>query len=149
MWIVAAVIIGLVVVAIAFGAVGREVVRLSNAEPRPTFEVETAVLWMGDHLDETVTSQISYDELTQLVEEAVRQLRSMNLVVTQRTARGDKLGETDVDLTSGQRLSLDQLAEALEPAASEIGVDPSFVGPICAVIFEYLEAIGAIGPQAA
>ena len=67
-------IAAVVVFAIAAVAIGREARRLDNEPPRPVFDVDEAVEWIGDRLPVEVASQLSHDDVRQILHWSLDQI---------------------------------------------------------------------------
>ena len=62
------VLAGLVIFVIAAVAVGRETSRLSQAPPRPVFDMDEAVEWIADRLPFEISAELSHDDVRQIVQ---------------------------------------------------------------------------------
>lgn len=124
-----AVVGALLVFVLAAVVVGREVSRLAAAPPRPVFDVDEAVVWIGERLPDEVAGQLSHAELRCILLWSVEHLAA--LAAEDRTAEEDE--------TFGY--VLDRAAEAEEPWG------PTEVKVVLDAQATYLEIIGAAGRQ--
>lgn len=140
MAIAISVLVILLVMAVAAGAIGREARRLDALPPRAVFDLEEAVLWVADHLPDDVTAQLSYDEVRQILDHSLDHLRGLGLAG--RTTGEPVEGEVVVD-------EADAVAAVVE-RTSQAGMDvsPYQVQAVLAVQMAYLQAISAVGPPA-
>src|SRR5215217_5921723 len=59
---------------IAAVVVGREARRLDEESPRPVFDVDEAVAWVGERLPFEVAARLSHDHLRTILERSLEQL---------------------------------------------------------------------------
>ena len=127
----AIVLIALTVVAvfvIAAIAIGREGARLHGQSPRPVFDMDEAVEWVGDRLPFDVGAELSHDD--------VRQILQWSLDHLQVGANDEVLVVAEETLAYVQVRARDA-GFAWTEAQIEIVLDTQAA---------YLEAIGAMGP---
>ena len=74
MVIVFGLLAAVLVFVIAALVVGRETRRLDAEPPRPVFDVDEAVEWIGDRLPFEVSSQLSHDDVRQILHWSLDQL---------------------------------------------------------------------------
>jgi hypothetical protein len=131
------VVAGVLVVAIALVAVGREAFTLGAQPKQAHFDLEEAVKYVADRLPDEVTARLSYDDVRSLLRWHLEYLRDRGAPVRRDQAtRGGPvvveddegiafvLGRADVD---GLDVTDTEVAEVLDAELS------------------YFEAIGAIG----
>lgn len=129
MVLVLIVLAGLVIFVIAAVAIGRETGRLAVQSPRPVFDMDEAVEWIGERLPFEVSAQLSHDDVRQIVQwsldhlsvradEEVLVVDDETLAYVQVRARG-----------AGHTWTEQQIQSVLD------------------VQLQYLEAIGAAGPE--
>jgi len=126
--------------AIAALVVGREARRLDAAPPRAVFDPDEAVEWVANHLPFEVSAILSRDEVRQILSWNLEYFRSKGVSgngSTPHAAAPIVVGgaETvayvlDRAARSGQDFTPDQVLAVLDAQMS------------------YLEAIGAVGPEA-
>ena len=74
MVIVFGILAAVIVFAIAAVAIGREARRLDDQPPRPVFDVDEAVEWIADRLPLEVASQLSHDDVRQILHWSLDQI---------------------------------------------------------------------------
>ena len=128
----AIVLIALAVVAvfvIAAVTIGRETSRLAEQSPRPVFDMDEAVEWIGDRLPLEVSAQLSHDDVRQIVQWSLDHLAVSPddevLVVDEET-----LAYVQVRARDGRHEWTEHQIRA-----------------VLDVQLAYLEAIGAAGPE--
>ena len=118
----------LVVFVIAAVVIGRETRRLAEDSPRPVFDVDEAVEWIGDRLPFEVSASLSHDDVRQILRWSLDHLA----------------------VTPGEEvLVVDEEALAYVQVRARDGGFDWTEGEIQAVLdgqLAYLEAIGAVGP---
>jgi hypothetical protein len=136
--VIIGVVVTAVVLAIAAGAVGREARRLDALPPRAVFDIDEAVEWVADHLPEEVTAVLSYDEVRQLLEWTIEELRGLGVA--------GKTGEPVPDeIVVDERTITERMVARVADAGLEI--TPFQVQQVVAAQLGYLEAVSAIGPE--
>ena len=127
----AIVLIVLTVVAvfvIAAVAIGREGARLHGQSPRPVFDMDEAVEWIGDRLPFEVSAELTHDDVRQIVQWSLDHLQvgadDEVLVVADETVAYVQVRARDAGFGWTER----QIETVLDTQAA------------------YLEAIGAMGP---
>ena len=124
-----AVLAGVIVFVIAAVAIGRETRRLDAEPPRPVFDVDEAVDWIGDRLPFEVSAVLSHDDVRQILRWSLDQLAVRV--------------EDEVLVVDDEAIAYVQVR------ARDAGFDWS-EGQIQAVLereVDYLRAIGAIEPE--
>jgi hypothetical protein len=112
----------LIVFCIAAVLVGRETRRLDGQPPRPVFDVDEAVSWIGERLPFEVAAELSHAELRRILLAAVDWFRL--LAIEDRIAAED---------------------ESVEHVAAVVGLDRRHVRRVLREQAEYLQVIGATG----
>lgn len=74
MVLVLIVLAGVVIFVIAAIAIGRETGRLAVQSPRPVFDMDEAVEWIGERLPFEVSAELSHDDVRQIVQWSLDQL---------------------------------------------------------------------------
>ena len=128
------------VFAIAAAVIGREARRLDAVPPRPVFDLDDAVTWVADRLPFEVSAVLSHDDVRRIIDWNLEFFRtkgvSGNGHSTETAGPVVVAGAETVDYVLaradqfGQRYTAQQVHAVLDAQ------------------MEYLEAIGAIGPEA-
>lgn len=136
--VVALVVLALgLVVAIAFYAVGREVVLLENRVAPSVYEVEEAIPYVADRLPDDVTARISMDDVRWVLRVDAEELEA---ATAEAVAAGEVDEVIDPDGAVGR-----VLARVSEERSD---LDDTDVVAVLDARLAYLEAIGAIGTAA-
>ena len=141
MAIVFVVLIGVLVFVIAAVAVGRETGRLDQQPPRPVFDMDEAVEWIGDRLPFEVAAEISHDDVRQILLWSLELYRASTL---SSNGHGPEAGsERDVVVGEAETLAfvMERAGEAGRPWTTEQ------VRAVLGQQLAYLEAIGAVNPE--
>lgn len=134
----------LVALAIAFAVaavvVGREARRLDAEPPRPVFDPDEAVEWVANHLPFHVSAVLSHDDVRQILDWNLQYFRSKGVSGNGSTPH---IGSPIV--VGGAETVAFVLDEA-----NRAGRDytPDQVNAVLEAQMSYLEAIGAVGPEA-
>jgi hypothetical protein len=137
--------IGLMLFLLAAVVIGRESHRLDAIAPRAVYEPEEAVEFVADQLPIDVQAHLTYEELRGLLVAHMRWLHAKGLQPDDVVDRRQDLTEAPVvveDVTAVGYLI--GVAEA-----SDIEVDDVAVAIVVDAHLAYLDAIGAVGPEAA
>lgn len=126
-----AAVAAVIVFVIAAVVIGRETGRLAGAPPRPVFDLTEATAWVADRLPDGLSARLSYDDVRSLLAFGVEHLSS---------GAGDETivvadAETSAYVLERATLAGIDVTEADVDAVLDLEVD-------------YLEVIGAAGPQA-
>lgn len=138
------VLVAVLVLAVAFAAVGREARRLDAVPPRTVYDLDEAVEHVADRLPDDVTDHVSYDD--------VRSVLAWNLdLLAERGAAEQGLAPAEADdlgiVATDEELAA-FLAERTADDVATAELSPRDVAAILAGNLAYLRAIGAIGPEA-
>lgn len=128
------------VFAIAAVVIGREARRLDAVPPRPTFDLDEAVDWVANNLPFEVSAVLSHDDVRQIIDWNLEYFRSKGVSGNGRSAH------TDGPVVVGGAETVDYVLAR----AQSLGA-PYTASQVHAVLdaqMTYLEAIGAVGPQA-
>ena len=138
------VIYGVIVVAIVFAiaavVVGREARRLDAVPPEPTFDLDEAVQWVARNLPFEVSAVLSYDDVRRIIDWNLEYFRMKGVSGNGHSARPDG------PVVVGGAETVDYVLTRAEASGS-----PYTATQVHAVLdaqMTYLEAIGAIGPEA-
>jgi hypothetical protein len=140
-----AVVAGLLTFAIAAGTIGREAHRLDAVAPRAVYNLDEAVDFVADRLPPESQARLTPPEVESLLIAHLQWLHEQGL-------QPDKAVDRRQDITDREVvISDDALVAYLLGAADEAGVelldDVDAVNVVDAHL-AYLDAIGAVGPQA-
>lgn len=134
----------LVALAIAFAVaavvVGREARRLDAEPPRPVFDPDEAVEWVANHLPFEVSAVLSHGDVRQILDWNLQYFRSKGVSGNGSTPHAD------APIVVG---GAETVAYVLDQATRQ-GSDftPEQVHAVLDAQMSYLEAIGAVGPEA-
>jgi hypothetical protein len=128
-----------VVLAIGVVTIGRVVGRLAVAPPTSVFDEDEAVEWIADRLPVEVASQVTHDEVRQLV------TWHLDFLVEEGIATEVAYADAPDDVVVGED---DGLAYVIGQASeAQLDLDDAHIATVLDTERQYLEAIGAIGPQ--
>jgi hypothetical protein len=133
-------IVAAVVFAIAALVIGREARRLDAVPPRPVFDMDQAVLWVADHLPFNVSAVLSHDDVRKIIDWNLEYFRTKGVSGNGSSAHTEGPvvvgGAETVDWVLGRAKALGTTYTAAQ------------VHAVLDAQMTYLEAIGAIGPEA-
>ena len=143
---VAAVLIvlaAIAVFAIAAAVIGREAHRLDAVAPRAVYELEEAVAYVADAVPPTAQARLTHDDVRSLLRMHLRLLHEKGLQPTVAEDQVQDIAEPVVLDDTG-------LVGFLIGRAEQAGldVDDADVAWVVDAHLAYLDAIGAVGPQA-
>jgi hypothetical protein len=129
-----------IVFAVAAVVVGREARRLDAEPPRPVFDPDEAVEWVANHLPFEVSAVLSHDDVRRILDWNLQYFRSKGVSGNGSTPH------LDAPIVVG---GAETVAYVLERAA-QTGSDftPEQVHAVLDAQMSYLDAIGAVGPEA-
>ncbi len=140
MVILFAVVVAAVVFAIATLVIGREAHRLDSVPPRPVFDINEAVTWVASHLPFEVSAVLSHDDVRRIIDLNLEYFRTKGV-------SGNGSGpHVEGPVVVGGAETVDWVlarAETLGTSYTAIQVHA-----VLDAQMSYLEAIGAIGPEA-
>lgn len=142
MVIAAAVVTMLIVFAIAAGAVGREAQLLDAVPARPVFDPDEATTWIAEHLPSQVTASLSYDDVHLIVDWTLALLRRSAGVAS----TSGEVPDAGRDVVVDEDQAVDYVAG--EAASAHLNFQRDEIRTVIAATLEYLEVIGAVGPEA-
>jgi hypothetical protein len=129
-----------IIFALAAVVIGREARRLDAVAPNPTFDMDEAVEWVAEHLPFEVSAELSHDDVRRIIDWNLEFFRikgvSGNGHATVTESPVVVVGAETVDYV---------LAKAKDAGSPYTAVQ---VHAVLDAQMTYLEAIGAIGPQA-
>jgi hypothetical protein len=134
-------VIGLVAVfAIAAVVIGREAHRLDAVPPRPVFDMDEAVAWVAEHLPFEVSAVLSHADVRNIIDWNLEYFRSKGVSGNGSSPRHD----TQVVVGGAETVDW-VLAKAQQQGSSFTAAQ---IHAVLDAQMTYLEAIGAIGPEA-
>jgi hypothetical protein len=129
-----------VVFVIAAVVIGREARRLDAVPPRPVFDLEEAVAWVADHLPFEVSAVLSHEDVRNILDWNLEFFRS-------KAASGNgSSSHAEDQVVVSEAESVEFVLTRSASAGS--AYTPAQVHAVLDVQRTYLEAIGAIGPEA-
>jgi hypothetical protein len=138
--IVYGIIVAAVVFSIAAFVIGREARRLDAVPPRPVFDMDAAVSWVADHLPFEVSAVLSHGDVRRILDWNLEYFRTKGV-----SGNGSSVhiegpvvvgGAETVDWVLGRAQAIGTTYSAAQ------------VHAVLDAQMMYLEAIGAIGPEA-
>ena len=139
-----AVVFAVLVLALVFGiaaaVIGREARRLDAVPPNPVFDLNEAVSWVAEHLPFEVSAVLSHDDLRQIIDWNLEYFRTKGVSGNGHSA------QTEGPVVVGGAETVDYVLHRAQATGS-----PYTAAQVHAVLdaqMTYLEAIGAIGPEA-
>ena len=138
------VIYGAVAVAIVFViaavVIGREARRLDAVPPRPTFDLDEAVAWVADNLPFDVSAVLSHDDVRRIIDWNLEYFRSKGVSGNGSSAHSEG------PVVVGGAETVDYVLARARSMGSPY--TPAQVHAVLDAQMTYLEAIGAVGPEA-
>ena len=138
------VILAFVAAAIVFGiaavVIGREARRLDAVPPNPVFDLDEAVQWVAEHLPFEVSAVLSYDDVRRIIDWNLEYFRSKGV-----SGNGSGPHVAGPVIVGGA-----ETVDYVLVKAQTVG-ETYTAAQVHAVLdaqMTYLEAIGAIGPEA-
>ncbi|MGH9154636.1 MAG: hypothetical protein ACRD1K_02005 [Acidimicrobiales bacterium] len=125
---------------IAAVVIGREARRLDAVPPQPAFELEEAVDWVADHLPFEVSAVLSHDDVRRIIDWNLEFFRLKGV-----SGNGHSPAPTGPVVVGGAE-TVEYVLVRAEAAGTPY--TPPQVHAVLDAQMEYLEAIGAIGPEA-
>jgi hypothetical protein len=134
--------IGLVAIfAIAAVVIGREARRLDAVPPRPVFDMDEAVAWVAEHLPFEISAVLSHADVRNIIDWNLEYFR------TKGVSGNGSTPHLDSQVVVGGAETVDWvMAKAVQNGATFTAAQ---VHAVLDAQMTYLEAIGAIGPEAA
>jgi hypothetical protein len=129
-----------IVFVLAAVVVGREARRLDAVAPRPTFDLDEAVEWVAENLPFEVRASLSHDDVRQIIDWNLEYFRMKGV-----SGNGHSAVPDGPVVVGGA-----ETVEYVLTRAESIGslYTPPQVHAVLDAQMSYLEAIGAIGPEA-
>jgi hypothetical protein len=127
------------VFAIAAAVIGREARRLDAVPPRPTFDLDEAVAWVAEHLPFEVSAELSHDDVRRIIDWNLEFFRLKGV-----SGNGHAVPSEGPVVVGGAETVDYVLARARQVGAEYTAPQ---VHAVLDAQMNYLEAIGAIGPE--
>ena len=120
--------------------VGREARRLDAVAPQPTFDLEEAVQWVANNLPYEVSASLSHDDVRRIIDWNLEYFRMKGVSGNGHSA------SSEGPVVVGGAETVDWVLQQ----AGKLGTPytPPQVHAVLDAQMSYLEAIGAIGPEA-
>jgi hypothetical protein len=134
-FIVLAVVVIFVIAAVT---IGRETSRLDTQPPRPVFDMDEAVEWIGDRLPFEVGAELSHDDVRQILRWSLEHYRASTL-----SSNGHGT-EHDTPVVVGEAETLGYVLDRAREAGTTWTTTQ--IQAVLSAQLAYLEAIGAMGP---
>jgi hypothetical protein len=138
MVIVFVVLAVVVVFVIAAVAVGREAGRLDAQPPRPVFDMDEAVEWIGDRLPFEVGAELSHDDVRVILQWSLEHYRASML-----SSNGHGPDHPGAEVVVGEAETLAHVLERTRATGRTWATN--HVRAVLDAQLAYLEAIGALG----
>jgi hypothetical protein len=129
-----------IVFAVAAVVIGREARRLDAVPPNPTFNLDEAVAWVADRLPYEVTAVLSHGDVRQIIDWNLEYFRTRGVSGNGHTT------EIDGPVVVGGAETVDYVLHRAQSQGIEF--TPAQVHAVLDAQMSYLEAIGAVGPEA-
>jgi hypothetical protein len=126
--------------AVAAAVVGREARRLDAEPPRPVFDPDEAVEWVANHLPFEVSAVLSHAEVRQILDWNLQYFRAKGVSANGSTPH------LDSPIVVGGAETVAYVLDQANRIGSEF--TPEQVHAVLDAQMSYLEAIGAVGPEA-
>ena len=138
-----------VVLVIAFVALGQVIGRLEDERPPAVFEVVAAVDWIADRLPDEVTARLSYDDVGRIVGWHLDWFNDVGVA----SRHGEELAGDDMvsdGAVAVEEVAVDAIvarAIAEAEASPDSAIDAVDVVCVLDLQMRYLAAIGAVGDE--
>ncbi|MEY2569211.1 MAG: hypothetical protein QOE35_3740 [Actinomycetota bacterium] len=129
-----------IVFAIAAIVIGREARRLDAVPPQPVFDLDEAVDWVAEHLPFEVSAVLSHADVRQIIDWNLEYFRSKGV-----SGNGHD-PHVEGPVVVGGAETVDYVL--LRAQSHGAPYTPAQVHAVLDAQMSYLEAIGAIGPEA-
>ena len=129
-----------IVFAIAAVVIGREARRLDARPPNPTFDIDEAVAWVADRLPFEVSAVLSHGDVRQIIDWNLEYFRTRGV-----SGNGHSTQVEGMVVVGGAE-TVDYVMHKARLVGAEF--TPAQVHAVLDAQMSYLEAIGAVGPEA-
>jgi hypothetical protein len=138
----------LVALALAFAVaaivVGREARRLDAVPPRPIFDPDEAVEWVANHLPFDVSAVLSHEDVRRILDWSLQYYRSKG--VSGSVSGNGSAPHLETPIVVGGAETAAYVLDQVVRSGSEFTAEQ--VHAVLEAQMGYLEAIGAVGPEA-
>ncbi len=138
----------LVVLVIAFVALGRSVGQLATERPPAVYELPAAVQWIAQRLPEEVTARLSYDDLSRVLGWHLDWFTEAGVA----SRYGEEIGGTDIvheGAVAVEEAAVDAVvARSIAEARRGQEIEPVDIVCVLDLQMQYLTKIGAVGTEA-
>jgi hypothetical protein len=135
---------GALVLAVVFATaaivIGREARRLDAVAPNPVFNIDEAVAFVADALPFDISAVLSFDDVRRIIDWNLEYFRTRGV-----SSNGHSV-ELEGPVVVGGADTVDYVLHQAERAGVEL--TPLQVHAVLDAQMQYLESIGAIGPEA-
>lgn len=139
-----AVVWGALVIALVLGiaavVIGREARRLDAVPPSPVFDVTRAVEWVAEHLPFEISAVLSHDDVRRILDWNLEYFR------TKGVSGNGNSAHVEGPIFVGGAETVEYVLEKSEAGGQ--GYTSAQVHAVLEAQMSYLDAIGAIGPEA-
>jgi len=129
-----------VILAIAAAVIGREAHRLDAEAPRVVFDPDEAVEWVANHLLFEISAELSHADVRQVLDWNLEYFKSKGVSANGSTPH------IDTPIVVGGAETVDYVLNRAR--LSDVPLTSPQAHAVLEAQMGYLEAIGAIGPQA-
>ena len=140
MTIVFGILVVALVLTIAAVVIGREARRLDAVPPTPVFEIEQAVDWVADHLPFEVSAELSHDDVRRIIDWNLEYFR------TKGVSGNGNSAHVEGPIFVGGAETVEYVLGKSEAIGAHYTSEQ--VHAVLEAQMTYLDAIGAIGPEA-
>jgi hypothetical protein len=131
------------VVAIAFVAIGQVVGRMADERPLAVYDLNEAALWIGDRLPEEVTARLSYDDVGRVLGWHLDWFNEVGV----SSRYGEELAGPQVRRDGAVAPQDEAVDVVVARSLAENGPEPVDIVCILDLQMQYLVAIGALGEE--
>ena len=128
------------VFAVAAVVIGREARRLDAVPPNPLFNIDEAVEWIADRLPFEVSAVLSHGDVRQIVDWNLEYFR------TRGVSGNGHSTHVEGPVVVGGAETVDYVLHKAQALGAEF--TPAQIHAVLDAQMSYLEAIGAVGPEA-
>ena len=132
------------VVLIAFVAIGQVVGRLATERPPAVYDINDAMIWIGDRLPEEVTARLSYEDVGRVLGWHLDWFNEVGV----SSRHGQELAGEEVRKDGAVAPQDEAIDAVVARSLAENGPEPVDIVCILDLQMSYLVAIGAVGGEA-
>ncbi|MFV1989405.1 MAG: hypothetical protein ACC652_01535 [Acidimicrobiales bacterium] len=134
MEVVLAAIVLVIVFVIAAWAIGREARRLGAVRYVPTYRLDEAVAYVGDHLSDGASAELTYEQVREILRWHLDFLQTQQIAARQMDASNDVIVSDDPGV----------VYVATRASENHLEIDVERLVEVIALQLDYLKAIGAM-----